>query len=449
MLAGVSPVQPPVYSPPAYSPGAAGAAPPPGYQQAQPGYYQPQQGYHPQQAAAAINLQQVFIHTDPMELTKDGNTYFHDVCQKGDKNELQHILENSRKPNPNFKPFNINVTNKEKKTGLHLACMEGREAIAKLLIQNGANVNALDGNDHTPLTDASWKGFGDIVELLLTNGAKEKINQRTSKYCEGYTALMWASAFSDDLKTAQLLIQHGAQVDIQSKTQNQYTAVHLAAEANHCLILGELLKARPDLVDCSSPGTPLYCAASKAHLKAVEILLAAKASPHASPYALGDVYYNITDHENLNEVALALIKAGAKVNQLCYEGNTPLHCAFHGYSTYRFDPRGPEWGRGMPDNHTKFNPEAVRVLLKLPKGTINHTIRNSKGETAFEMFAKFTANFDENTVLEFTQLFIESGAFFTSDIYNTWFGEPVKTQNYKRLKAYVDARYDGGCCVVS
>ena len=57
-------------------------------------------------------------------------------------------------------------------TPLHIACEVNSFDIAKLLISNGADVNAVDRNLNTPLHIACSNNYFDIVELLISNGAE-------------------------------------------------------------------------------------------------------------------------------------------------------------------------------------------------------------------------------------------------------------------------------------
>jgi ankyrin repeat protein len=53
---------------------------------------------------------------------------------------------------------------------LHLASLHGHEAIVKMLLENGADVNAKGGND-SALQMASSKCHEAIVKMLLEHGA--------------------------------------------------------------------------------------------------------------------------------------------------------------------------------------------------------------------------------------------------------------------------------------
>ena len=76
------------------------------------------------------------------------------------------------------------------------------------LIKNGANVNAKMDDGLTALMFAAYKGYEDIAELLISNGAKVNIQ---GKYCK--TALDYAK----DEKMIKYLKSEGAKKGSQIK----------------------------------------------------------------------------------------------------------------------------------------------------------------------------------------------------------------------------------------
>ena len=62
----------------------------------------------------------------------------------------------------------VNQKNIGGATPLLLACREGNLEIAKILIDNGANINATDNEGWTPLMRAALAGKKDVVDLLMT-----------------------------------------------------------------------------------------------------------------------------------------------------------------------------------------------------------------------------------------------------------------------------------------
>ena len=93
---------------------------------------------------------------------------------------------------------------------LFVAAEDGCEALAKVAIENGGDVNASEGKDQegwTPLTEASQKGQTEIVKLLLANGADVTVNWG------GMTPLHQAS----NREIAKALVAHGADIRAKDK----------------------------------------------------------------------------------------------------------------------------------------------------------------------------------------------------------------------------------------
>jgi uncharacterized protein len=94
-------------------------------------------------------------------------------------------------------------------TALHYAAyFDGPEA-ARILIEHGADIEAVSTNEEfapqaRPLHSAVAAGRGDVVEVLLHAGADPNARQHG-----GFTALM-AAEQSGNLELAEVLIRHGA-----------------------------------------------------------------------------------------------------------------------------------------------------------------------------------------------------------------------------------------------
>jgi len=74
-------------------------------------------------------------------------------------------------------------------TPLYIACYRGYIEVVSLLLNHGANVNQPKNTGTTPLYIACANGYVEIVSLLLKNGAN--VNQANNN---GYTPLYIASA---------------------------------------------------------------------------------------------------------------------------------------------------------------------------------------------------------------------------------------------------------------
>jgi ankyrin repeat protein len=54
---------------------------------------------------------------------------------------------------------------------LHAAAEEGHADVAAFLVANKADIEAVERNGYTPLTQAGWRGYWDVGEILLKAGA--------------------------------------------------------------------------------------------------------------------------------------------------------------------------------------------------------------------------------------------------------------------------------------
>jgi ankyrin repeat protein len=57
-------------------------------------------------------------------------------------------------------------------TPLHVAAEENQSAVAELLLERGAELEAVQGNGYTPLTAATYMESTDVMALLKRHGAK-------------------------------------------------------------------------------------------------------------------------------------------------------------------------------------------------------------------------------------------------------------------------------------
>jgi ankyrin repeat protein len=119
----------------------------------------------------------------------------------GDTERLRAILEEDREAARASSPDGF--------TALHYAAyFDGPEA-ARVLIEHGADVEAISTNEEfapqaRPLHSAVAAGRGDVVEVLLHAGADPNARQHG-----GFTPLM-AAEQTGNLELAEVLIRHGA-----------------------------------------------------------------------------------------------------------------------------------------------------------------------------------------------------------------------------------------------
>ncbi len=162
-------------------------------------------------------------------------------CSSAPADDLHGAATNGNVPKAN--PGLISNQEKYQDPPLITAISDYHPDEAKTLIYSGADIEAADYNDSTPLNWAAARGYKDVVELLLARGAKVDAPRK-----DGITPLIWAS----NKEVAELLVEHGA--DVNARDEEGRTPL-LMAEASHDRDWVDFLLAHGAKVDfISSPG---------------------------------------------------------------------------------------------------------------------------------------------------------------------------------------------------
>jgi ankyrin repeat protein len=101
---------------------------------------------------------------------------------------------------------NVNAYGASEQSLLHIGVSRSNADAVRLLLDEGARVDALDGNGSTPLVYAASRRNYDVAELLLKAGADPNLKGRL-----GMTPIRWAvTNSSGDFRLVRLLLQYGA-----------------------------------------------------------------------------------------------------------------------------------------------------------------------------------------------------------------------------------------------
>ncbi|MCA9179417.1 MAG: ankyrin repeat domain-containing protein [Planctomycetales bacterium] len=232
---------------------------------------------------------------------------------KGEVAEVRRILKDSLQlgtpaPQRRGRPA--------RETFLMVACERGEKAIARMLIEHGGDVNAVNQLRQPSLPYATRANAVEIVSLLLASGADPNASM-----ADGDRPLHEAVRGGIDARITRRLLKAGA--DPTAASHRGVTPLHLAAMQNRLDVARLLLKAGADPNHRDRYGQgPLTCAILRNNRPIVELLLKSGANPQRQPEALG-----VAAWEGRLGYVRELIERGWNVNSKSHQGRTPLRHA--------------------------------------------------------------------------------------------------------------------------
>ncbi|KAF7368010.1 Ankyrin [Mycena sanguinolenta] len=218
-------------------------------------------------------------------------------------------------------------------TALQTASFWGHSAVAELLIKKGANVNAPPGTHGTALEAASQISFSElyrpgkkaIIRLLLENGADVNAN--------GGLALQLASAQGND-DMVQFLIHSGA--DVNRRSGRPGTALLAAASKGHESTVRLLLENNANIEEgFPGPEAALVIASKEGHESIVRMLISLGTNVNALVgRAMSATALQAASSGGHVAVARLLIEAGADTNICgCMVGTALLAASREGHES--------------------------------------------------------------------------------------------------------------------
>lgn len=229
----------------------------------------------------------------------------------GDTKNLTCLLDNGA---------NVNTINdKTGSTALMVAARAGNANAVRLLIERGADVNAVDKEGGTALKNAARIGHTDVVRVLLEKGAD--VNAVTQ---DSLTVRILAARKDKELAgIVRLLMEHGAQLDIASPggvpAQDSAAGHHNEIAASPC---------DTRISEASFP-TPLLYSTRNGDIKNLRCLLEHGADVNAMDNKTGYSALMVAGLSDQAEAARLLIEKGANINAISTneEGVTALMLA--------------------------------------------------------------------------------------------------------------------------
>ncbi|KAL1139815.1 hypothetical protein AAG570_006792 [Ranatra chinensis] len=179
------------------------------------------------------------------------------AIKEGDINSFEDILNSGH--------ANIDQTNKNGETALHLAAAYGRDEMARHLVMCGANVALVDSQGDTSLIHAARHASTNILLLLIKVGACVCTQNH-----EGETALHVAAAWGE-LEVVKILVENGGLLHIPNHVGQ--LPLHVAIQRRHSLVAHYLLNAGTDFDLHDSDGNaPIHLAVREGMLSVVQAL---------------------------------------------------------------------------------------------------------------------------------------------------------------------------------
>jgi TPR repeat protein len=355
-----------------------------------------------------------------------------DAVRAGDGEKVKALLQAD--------PKLVESRTEDGNTPLHLAALEGHAAVAQVLLDQHAPVNARGLREETPLHMAMYEGHHDMAEVLLANRA-----DANAPSVSGETPLHVA-ARKGHRELVELLLSHSAEVN--ARDHQDQTPLHLAAAAGHAEVVKALMDHDADAQARDKSGrTPKAVAVEKGHADIIELLtlrvgtlgdvrrfVVEGAKTFTAERLLRGLQRSADFFEVSHPLALqdAFLEAVEKKLQLGYQ-----HAGFpEAQITVRAIPKAGEVQVKVAEG-PRYVCGEVKVIgtQKMPPAPIiaRFTVapavsRSKSGAFAFKDEAPSSRALDE------------SGPDFSSDTEAYWIkGEPVPASDYdlRRMKALV------------
>ncbi len=313
-----------------------------------------------------------------------------DAAARGELERVRSLIQ----ANPSALSARVDGT-----TALHEATRGGHVEVVKLLVESGANINALNFSGLTPLKLALGYQRANIAEYLRAHGGLEKaappvapvsratapanaVQQPTTLFQSPPPALPGTKPPNSISTNAALAPVVTNKPPTERELMQVLYPIHEAARVGDVDQIKFLFKTSPDLVDATDEKglTPLHTAAANRQFKAAETLLSLRAKVNAAA-DLGQTPLHVAVRQSdLGMVGLFLTNR-ATVNARDKFDNTPLLLAVQSVNSENVDQQfvvGKKFGM---TNWGGFLVQQLQMVQLLVKHKAEVNVRNRAGAT--------------------------------------------------------------------
>ncbi|XP_059474055.1 uncharacterized protein LOC132195835 [Neocloeon triangulifer] len=298
---------------------------------------------------------------DLSAVNEDGNDSLHLACLNGKLDNVKYLL--------GLNGFSVEKKNWKGRTALHLAAAKGHIAVAEFLLSQGAEVNARDDDNETPLTLAASFSGAEMCQILVENGADLSA-------VDGRDSLKLACFLGKMDKIKYFLELNGFSVE--KKGWKGRTALHRAAENGQIAVAEFLLSQGADVNSRDDANdSPLTLAASFSSAEMCRFLVE------------NGAYFGGVDKDGNDSLHLACLNG--KLDNIKY---------FLGLNGFTVETKD-RWGRTALHLAAAKGHIAVAEFLLSQGAEVN--ARDDDNETPLTLAASFSG-------AEMCQFLVENGA---------------------------------------
>lgn len=225
------------------------------------------------------------------------------------------------------------VTAGSSEDAVYRAVMRGSLSHVERAIRRGADIDWRDQSGATPLMRAAYNQDADIVKLLVGNGADVNAVDE-----EGESVLSYAIMEPGGIEIAKYLLEHGA--DVRIADQEMLRAQRMVLATQTAFLITEGYLSEKDTLrlliehgaDVQTPQgqwgrTLLHGAANRSCIDTVRILLKAGTDVNAAERRWGSTALHVSAQLGDTEICRALLEAGASTSIRNSLGETPAQTA--------------------------------------------------------------------------------------------------------------------------